>query len=441
MRMFYGAACFFIDKLGRRKLYAKGRLMDSLGKLNGKEDVRSECYLFYVKRITNGMLCILFTLFFSMVVEWQQGDSVLKSLMRPQAGKRSSEVTAVIVTENETQEITITLNPQKLTEQEVEKILDNAYEQAQKLVLAENETFEHISKKLNFVDEIIVGEVTVQASWASSCREYINYDGTLEGVETPVEGTLYLTLSCEDYEKIASFEITLMPPEKSDKEILAEKIQAYIDDDKRVYEANVDLPNELGGEKLKFLRESNNTELIIMLIGTVIAVLIWFKQKEDLAEQMKKRNEELQRDYSEIVLRIALLQEAGISIYNAWEKLVQSYEKRGDKKRYIFSEMKLALRKVRNGMSEITAFIEFGKRCGGTNFARLTGLLEQNIKRGSRGFSEMLYHEASEAMQQQRNSIRKKGEELNSKLLFPMGMLLVLLLIMVLVPAFMKMNL
>jgi len=63
-------------------------------------------------------------------------------------------------------------------------------------------------------------------------------------------------------------------------------------------------------------------------------------------------------------------------------------------------------------------------------------LLASNLRKGQEGLSALLREEASIAMAQRREIIRKKGETAGTKLLFPMLLLLLIVFVVIMVPAF-----
>ncbi|MCD8120033.1 MAG: type II secretion system F family protein [Lachnospiraceae bacterium] len=442
LRFFYGTAALLLDLFMkiRRERFVPGdaELIDSLQKLNGRNRVQAEWYFFHVKRITTVLLGLLAAAGLAALLLMTGETQQLTTAERPNAGESAEAITAVLEAEDETEQISLVLSPVQLTETEVTDLFEQAMRIAWEEVLGENESLDSVRYPLNLVDSVTVEAFSVQTSWSWDCEDALEYDGTPTGISEKTEGTLYLTLTWEDRTRECEAAICVLPTEE-ETAALADLLQKYLDEE-NIYDKEIALPEELDGEAIALYSVEDSNWLYVFLIGVAAATFLWFRPKSALKEELKRRDAELQRDYSEIVLRIALLQEAGMSLANAWERLVVSYENKRRGNSYMLKEMLLALRKMQNGMSEVQAFIEFGKRCGGAKFARLSGLLEQNVRRGNRGFAELLYREAEDAMQEEKNNLRRRGEELDSKLLLPMGILLVLVMALVLVPAFSSMN-
>ena len=68
-------------------------------------------------------------------------------------------------------------------------------------------------------------------------------------------------------------------------------------------------------------------------------------------------------------------------------------------------------------------------------------LLEQNVKKGSRGMTELLKAEVREAFEQRKEQAKICGEEAATKLLRPMILRLAVVMILIVVPAWLSMQL
>ena len=89
-------------------------------------------------------------------------------------------------------------------------------------------------------------------------------------------------------------------------------------------------------------------------------------------------------------------------------------------------------------MSEREVYTDFGRRAGQHRYVRFAGLLSQNLKLGISGLAGALETEMHAALEERKNLAIRKGEEAGTKLLFPMMIMLVIVVISVIVPAFMS---
>ena len=135
--------------------------------------------------------------------------------------------------------------------------------------------------------------------------------------------------------------------------------------------------------------------------------------------------------------------EARIVIPASWDKIIEDYEKKKSVTgvRFAYEEMKIARKKMKNGMSEAQTYVEYGRRCGIHSYIKFGNLLEQNIRKGTKGLKEILNYEVREAFEERKMLARKKGDEAGTKLLLPMGMMLVISMVIIIVPAFLSVSL
>ncbi len=163
-------------------------------------------------------------------------------------------------------------------------------------------------------------------------------------------------------------------------------------------------------------------------------------------EKMKEQNAKKQReqllllDYSEIVSKFMVFISAGMTIRTAWERIAVGYENTvqgGTRKpRPAYEEMCHTISQLKSGMAESRAYGEFGRRCGLQPYVKLAALLEQNRKTGSKNLKAALELEMVTAFEQRKNLAKKLGEEAGTKLLLPLFLMLGVVMVMMVVPAF-----
>ena len=110
------------------------------------------------------------------------------------------------------------------------------------------------------------------------------------------------------------------------------------------------------------------------------------------------------------------------------------------KYQFAYEELEIAGAKMKSGVSDIQAIIEFGERCGLQNYMRLATIIEQNQRRGTKELILALQSEQREALTERKNRAMKKGSEISTKLLGPMVIMLIVTMIIVVVPSFLSMR-
>ena len=210
---------------------------------------------------------------------------------------------------------------------------------------------------------------------------------------------------------------------------------------------------------------------LIILFMLILPVAYWAHEDSKIHDAAKERMTQLELDYSQILWKLTMLLSAGLTIRGAFTKIADQYvaehaaqgsgigehspkysgqtdrktAKKSQKsqksaaRRYVYEEMILTLREMRSGVPEASAYENFGRRCGLPSYIKLGSLLSQNLKKGSKGLTALLEHEAVLSMDQHKMAVRKLGERASVKMLLPMILMFGVVLIILMVPAFLSM--
>lgn len=190
-----------------------------------------------------------------------------------------------------------------------------------------------------------------------------------------------------------------------------------------------------------FFHFSNRSEnrwmegaLFLLLSG----VLISMAMDSDLKKNCRKRSRQLLMDYGRFVNRLRLYLSAGLTLKNAFVRIMRELkkEKRGKEKCYLQEEMQIACYRLENGVLEEKVYQDFGRRCDEMPYRRLCFLLAMHLKQGNHQLLLLLEKEADSAQEERRNMAKKLGEEAGTKLLFPMMLMLGIVMFLILIPAY-----
>ena len=102
--------------------------------------------------------------------------------------------------------------------------------------------------------------------------------------------------------------------------------------------------------------------------------------------------------------------------------------------------MRYTYYQLKNGVSESRAYQDFGRRCRLQPYLKLSSLLEQNRRTGTKDLRGILQMELADAFELRKNLARRMGEEAGTKLLLPLFLMLGIVMIMIMVPAMMTMG-
>lgn len=338
----------------------------------------------------------------------------------------------------------IEVGEEEYTVEEVRKVFKQTMDKLEKIVLAENESADHVEKNLNLITEM--PDFPIKIAWETDKNEIINEQGEIQEKNISSEGDMVEIKGCLSYgeeECMYVMNVMVYPKTLSKKERMLAQIQDKVHflDKQSKNNSKMPLPAEVSGEKIIWQKEMDYKFLYILLLGGVCMVAIYTREKEEKKKKERERTEQMHIDYPEIISQLALLIGSGMTVKNAWKKMMFQYEKRKEREiRFAYEEMSSTMREMQGGMTEAESYERFGKRCGISSYMKLGTILSQNVRKGSKGLTELLEKETKEALETRRQRAKQYGETAGTKLLLPMSMMLVVVLIIVIVPAFLSIS-
>ena len=339
--------------------------------------------------------------------------------------------------------LSMAVTEKQMTSEELLASAAEAQEQMVSWILGENPGVDHVTKPLTFPERIPGTPIAV--SWSTSDYRIVDYSGNVHPELCGEDGeavVLTATLTYGDWEEIMQIPVLVCSiGEESDINRRAlEEMLAQVSKD-QAYEEQIRLPEQWEGERVEFYEERKYSPWMFAayaaLLG-IVGILVDVSRRKKLR---KERENRLLREYPEVVSKMTLLMEAGSTIRLAWERIVDDYVRhrgRRSEREYVYEEMLHTKNRLSLGVSEEAAYEEFGRRCGNIRYLRLSSVLVQNLKKGSAGVLPLLRKEAAEAFCDRREQAKQRGEEAGTKLLLPMAGILIVILAMILIPAFMS---
>lgn len=199
------------------------------------------------------------------------------------------------------------------------------------------------------------------------------------------------------------------------------------------------LPSEWKGHRLEWERPKEHTGELLASLGLFAAFVVLLKSTREKQEEEARRAEQLLMDYPGMVMKFALLIQAGMTARSAFRKMADDYERRKTKRRHFACEaVAAACYEMDSGVSEPEAYRRFGEKCGQMKYKTFSTLLIQNLQKGSRRMADILEQEALEAWDERKRKARVLGEAAATKLLVPMVMMLAVVMAIIMIPAFLS---
>lgn len=386
---------------------------------------------------------ILFGNLFGIGVAIQESQNTeTKYLLRNPYGEGAYEQNLKVQRGNKEQEISIYVEEETYGEEKKKQFLQEAMEYLEQWFQEETRKTGEIHNHVEFPEEI--KDNPVQLSWSTENPQVLNWEGKIgDAVDGQGEKVkVFCGISLGEQEEVWQKTVTVYPIALNEEQELAKKIQIQAEELSKGEEKKFLLPATLEGENMHYEVEKEHTGLLICALSLVLGIGIFplAREKEKQREELRKK--EMQRDYPDIVEKLVLFLRAGFSIRKAMEKLADGYLRNRDKyrlgERAAYEEVVKTCKEMEGGVYEAEAYERMGRRFGLPQYKMLSVLLVQNLRKGNENLLELLEREAASVTEERKRNAKVQGEEAGVKLLLPMVMQLIVVLIILMVPAFLN---
>ena len=358
-------------------------------------------------------------------------------IKRNEQGKGSKAVTLIASVGEEKHRLQIEVNERKYTEEEFLDIADRICEDIFSAALGNNESYSHVSDKLDFLETY--EDYPFELEWSVSNPDIVLWDGSIavnipdkDGVKVNIELLIKYDDKSVSYGKEAC--VCVHDEGMNENKKLEQLVKEA--EENQSEEEYLKLPATFENRTIVWEEEKGKNPLfLVMGLLLLLLIAIYFFYDYELHNRVAKQQKELRFAYPELVTKLILFMGAGASVREAWKRIVK--EKRVSK--CLWVQMMITYHELEEGYSETDAFVRFGKRCREQYYLRFSSLITQNLKRGSGKIIELLNEETREMQEDRKSNARRKGEEAGTKLLLPMVMLLFVVMIIIMAPAFLSM--
>ena len=316
-------------------------------------------------------------------------------------------------------EISLYISPRDYEYEELLEIYPKFLESLKREIPGENNSLNEVSENLNLSDRLDGYPFNIE--WISGDITALTNEGEV------FRGSLEKKVNLE--------EDFFMGLEENLREI----------DESTKTENTFTLPDSYEDQSLKWHVKRDRTWIMVLISGVPITCLVFFMSDRDLYEKVKKVKHLYKCEYPNVVRKLGLYTGAGLTLRASFKRLWGDYSpyvhEEGSKKALVASLLKESINRFDMGESEAKVYEDFGKATGLPEYIRFSGILVQNLKKGSRSFSERIREESMKAEASKLENGRKLGEEASAKLLLPMVMILLNIMVLMMIPAFLGMGL
>ncbi len=343
-------------------------------------------------------------------------------------------------------ECQVEIPARQYTDEQAQAVFAGIFRELPRQMLGENESLQRVETALTLPTSWENGAVA--GEWESDAPDILDSYGQLgEGQYGPEEGAevwLRVRLSDGVHQAEQVFPVKVFPRSMTEEQRMAAALEEEIrrEAEKDPSAGTVRLPEVFEGRTLHY-HMGDVDRRMIPLLGVLLAALFYVRERKSGEEESRKRKRQLMLDHADVVYQLMVFVGAGLTVPRAWERIVTDYEDRKRAGRVpvrpAYEEMAYAQSQMRCGVPEGQAIAEFGRRCRLQPYLKLSSLLEQNRRTGTKNLTQLLQQEMAEAWEQQKTLARRMGEEAGTKLLAPLLLLLLVVMVIIMVPAMMSM--
>ena len=370
-------------------------------------------------------------------------DSSLKNmeitkLKRPESYENAKAVNFGVevsgIDDEEQLKYTGQIEAKKIAEDEIQNFLNKTLDQIEKSMFREGESGDRVLTGVNIPSSLQKNPINISFSTSESGVLLENGDINFDLVKEKQLITVKLLASYEGREAERNIDITLFPKLMTEEERIRLAVKDEIDKLLAGGENEIiEIPDEVEGHGVKVFIPKEEITGSIAGFTLLLIICLFVGFNENNKKKIKDREEELKNGYTEFVGRFVILLGAGLSVSAVWKKFEAGFASN----KSLNEEIRLTLWETANGKTEREAYENFGRRIGGTQYAKLVSVITQSLKLGSGQLLARLEAELEAAMFERRNEAKVMGEMADTKLLMPMMLQLVLIMLIIMVPALM----
>ena len=355
---------------------------------------------------------------------------------------------------DEALDFTLNVPPRSLKPKEAEERLNQAFVYLDENIKGENETLDHVSRDLDI--SLDHKEYPFDMEVTTSDYSIVDEEGVLRNDEKQLEAlgygekdklsgipaSLRIRLIYGDIEKEKNYDFVIFPKERTEAEKTLSEIERLFErrEEEVPYEEGFYLPSDYKGIAISYPAGEGIKPELVLVIGIVVAGLLLLREMEEKKNGETRLRQELLQSYPWFINEMVLLMGAGMQVRNVFSLLIEDYGEQKDYRGSLIKELKAAKHDFEIGMSEGKIYYELGRRLKLPCYIKVLTLLEQNVTKGSRGIVAILEQEEQTALEERMNLVKKLGEEAGTKLLGPMILLLMIVMLMIMVPAFLSLG-
>ncbi|SEL66219.1 Type II secretion system (T2SS), protein F [Butyrivibrio sp. ob235] len=432
------------------KSHGRRRVRENLQKLDSEADVQKRLSDYYIKKISVVLIIVFLGSLLSLLSCFSsRRNTSLNSegeVIRSDYGKgdRKTQLVAMDEEGEKLGAFNVSIAEKEYSEKESEELYKEMLKALSQEILLENKDLRHVKSDLKLPSQL--KGYPFEISWKSDNIDVIHSDGKVMNEDIFFETSRVLltaNITYRDYEWENDFEITVVPRDFTDEEIIKQEIEGNIkktEEETRTKDRFM-LPANVEGIKLFWKEATDENSIMILMLSIIAAATIFIAGDRDLTKKVEYRRRQMILEYPAFVSRLVLYMGSGMSVRAILKKFANEYKahiKDGGKRSFLYEEILKSCNELESGVPELNVYERLGVRCGSQQYARLVTLLSQNLKKGNSEMMALLREESDKATIERMSYARKLGEEAGTKLLVPMILMLLIVMVVIMIPAYLS---
>ncbi len=362
-------------------------------------------------------------------------------ISRPESGGMSEKVPLLLEAEYEgsriKENVNLDISAAVLTDEEKRAVLKEFAESLPDRVAEICGGKRLVSEDLDLFTED--RETGIQLLWTSGYPELVSDEGrvdvtVLSGKSEKVELTADLRLDSQ--RTSTSFEVEVADDPAMYESSLINQVKLL---EKQIAEDSegdeIVLPSKLSnGVRLKWKTGGNSYAAVFAVLGLMLIFAAYSGRLDKAKKTKKKYREAVVAEFPDVIDKLVLLLNSGLTVFSALMRLCEEYETDFDSSAAIGAEMADIGRRVRNtNTSIIEEWKGFAVRMESADILRFCTILEDNISKGSELCSK-LENESEIFMDMRRKNIQQHIRNIDSRMMIPMMVMLMSLILVTVSP-------
>ena len=204
-----------------------------------------------------------------------------------------------------------------------------------------------------------------------------------------------------------------------------------------------ELPDSLSdGTKLVWSIAENNAGSVLLIVVSYagLVILIAKSSIDSARDAEKKRRTEILRGLPRFTNQLLLMMNAGMILSDAFDNISRSYEAIGSEEMGFFEKLVVEKAAINRDHRTSTAVLisELASENNVKELVRISTILTENERRGS-DVVESLSRESRYLWDDRKIVARESGKMIDTRMSYPLGLLLILLVVITMAPALLNM--